>query len=160
MDFTTIELVRIESWFDDNDNIGDTLITSYITQATWIVAWSIWSIYDLNAIGFWGTEFDENYIWSPAEKFLTWIATQLASWYLLKKEYWEDPIEASKDGSGKIKNAEDLLDRIVSWGIRLLWKDLKEFTKASVSEKPLQWLVGSWLQSNNWVAFFKIDKDF
>lgn len=125
--FTTVDRIRLESWFNNNSDITDNNILAYWTQANAILLWYIWSIYDISSLSW------TLFTWSQAEDILSRIEELYSSGSLLMAEYWPNAYNTDKDWSIKIKEARDLCDMIVVWTIRLFDINWNEFWKKNTS---------------------------
>ena len=152
--FTTTQKVRDEAWFTNNSNVTDTSISWYADRANWVVLSYIGPRYDITKLVSGG-----DFTSSQAEKFLVWTETRLAAAYLLQKEYWEDSIDTDKDWYRKEEEAENDLEKIMRWEIRLLKIDWTEFNRAEMRQDPEK-VIWDGLKAVTTDKFFSVNDEF
>lgn len=124
MAFTTVARVRSESWFNWNSDISDTYILWYLNQSNGVLLSYVASVYNA-----WLLVPSAIFTWSQAEQLLIRIEELLTSWYLLISEYWPEALNTDKDWYTKVKEAMWLLDKILSWDLKLFDVNFAEFSK-------------------------------
>jgi len=133
MAYATITTVRWESWFTNNTDITDAELTTYLTEAHWVVIWYVANKYDialLEASSYWS--------WSEWQNLLIRIENLLTSWYYLIRSFWAEELDWDKNGYKKIDEAFKLLDDIRDWNIKLIWTDNAELP-LSDDEQPISY---------------------
>lgn len=122
MAYTTTTLVRSESGFDNNSDVTDATITSYINMAHGSVKGFVARIYDISAL-------DTDFTGSQAKDYLEGIETLWASGLLLIKEYGAEALDSDKDGYKKLELAKSLLMDLEEEKVILLDSNDEEYSR-------------------------------
>ena len=124
--YTSIDKVRIESGFENNE-VADWIIETAIKRANSEINSSIAARYSL--------PLSANNCWedSPAQGLLESIELLLASGYLLIQEYWVDSVNTDKDGYHKRDIAKNQIKEIIEGNLKLICEDGQEMEKGNKS---------------------------
>ena len=137
MTFSTEPRVRDESWFTWNADLQTSTIETYQLQAyniiLWVVSWK-YNITDLLAAD----------PLSQAWLYLARVEELMASWYLLIKEYWSDWTERKETWELKLKQANELLEKLFATPpTKLIWLTWVEITTVPISQ--------AWVIESTWM---------
>lgn len=153
--FSTVDNIRSEAGFDNNCNIDDTVIETYGNRAYGIVRSKISRMYSLTTLA-------ENFTGSDAEALLVACEELLAAGYLLRKEYGPDALDSDKNGTLKINEAMELLDKIATGEIPLIDSNNSEYAtndqyNAEATEPETEDDEGNWEKAEN---YFTLEDEF
>ena len=133
--FSTTQEIKKNSWMENNPNLSELDVKKYQKRANGIVLWKIGAIYDLSEFTVLNTTEG-----SQAYDFLNQAEVELATWFLLDKEYWSNDLQ---DGVGKIKidDALSLLDLLYDkTPVRLFDNTWSEYWKAPTANNLDGWI--------------------
>ena len=132
--FSTLEQIKKEAWFENNNSISPQIIWNFQARAYSRILSQLGKIYDIQT-----SIKNQFYIDSPGETILKSIETELATAYLLMSEYWIsaywDIYQTWKD---KELRALSWLSEIAWWKNRLYFSNWTEFILFSTAP-DLSW---------------------
>lgn len=113
--YTTIERIRSEAWFEWNTFIQDETVETYQNQATGIINWVVARRYNLSSM-----LNHPNFEGSEANNMLARVEELIWAGHLLNKDYNIQDQDSNSNGNKKIDDGYRILDDIVSWKITLI----------------------------------------
>lgn len=147
--YSTPSKVRLEAWFEDNNDISVDLIKMMQDRATGVINWIIWKRYSLSTI-----ISDPNFPWSQAESFLAWLEELIWAGFLLNKEYGIQDTDSKNNWDIKINSAYKLMSDMIEGNSKLFDSNWNEYPTLSSSGAGTIDYVVAWVP---WEKFFTID---